>query len=79
METAIKFALVALSVVLMFGASIFVHELGHFWVALRRRMRVEAFAIGFGPKIWSRVRNGIEYSIRWIPAGGFVRLPQMFT
>jgi len=79
METAIKSAVVALSVLLMFGASIFVHELGHFWVALLRRMRVEAFGIGFGPKIWSRVKNGIEYSIRWIPAGGFVRLPQMFT
>lgn len=79
METAIKSSVVALSVLLMFGASIFVHELGHFWVALLRRMRVEAFGIGFGPKIWSRVKNGIEYSIRWIPAGGFVRLPQMFT
>ncbi len=68
-----------LVVVLMFGASIFVHELGHFAVALWRHMKVEAFAIGFGPRIWSCVRNGIEYSIRWIPAGGFVRLPQMMT
>lgn len=70
---------VALVVVLMFGASIFVHELGHFAVALWRRMKVEAFAVGFGPRLWSCVRNGIEYSIRWIPAGGFVRLPQMIT
>lgn len=79
MEKVINFALVFLAVVLMFGASIFVHELGHFWVALRRRMRVDAFAIGLGPKIWGRVVNGIEYSVRWIPAGGFVRLPQMYT
>lgn len=79
METVINYALVALAVVLMFGASIFVHELGHFWMALRRRMKVEAFAIGLGPKIYSRVQNGIEYSIRWIPACGFVRLPQMYT
>jgi len=79
METFINYALVAFAVVLMFGASIFVHELGHFWVALRRGMRVDAFAIGLGPKLWSRVKHGIEYSVRWIPAGGFVRLPQMYT
>lgn len=63
----------------MFGAAVFVHEFGHFWVARRRGMKVEAFAIGFGPKIVSWVRDGVEYSFRWIPAGGFVKLPQMVT
>ena len=42
-------------------------------------MKVEEFAIGMGPKIYSWMRNGIVYSIRWIPAGGFVKLPQMIT
>jgi regulator of sigma E protease len=42
-------------------------------------MKVEEFAVGFGPKIHSRKRDGIEYSVRWIPAGGFVKLPQMIT
>jgi regulator of sigma E protease len=79
MEKYLSYLFVALAVMLMFGASIFVHELGHYWVALWRRMKVEAFAIGLGPKIVSRVQNGIEYSIRWIPAGGFVKLPQMIT
>lgn len=79
MHAFLEYLWVAVAVVLMFGASIFVHELGHFAVALWQRMRVEAFAIGFGPRIWSQVRNGIEYSVRWIPAGGFVRLPQMIT
>lgn len=79
MELILTYILVVVAVVLMFGASIFVHELGHFLMALWRLMRVEAFAIGLGPKIWSQVRNGVEYSFRWIPAGGFVRLPQMFT
>ena len=45
----------------------------------RRGLKVEAFAIGFGPKIFAWVRDGIEYSVRWIPAGGFVKLPQMVT
>lgn len=79
MEKLFDYFYVAVVVVLLFGASIFVHELGHFLVALWRRMRVEAFAIGLGPKIWAVTRRGIEYSVRWIPAGGFVKLPQMIT
>lgn len=70
---------VAAAVVFLFGAAVFVHEWGHYWVALKCGLKVEAFAIGFGPKIFSWVKNGIEYSWRWIPAGGFVKLPQMIT
>ena len=70
---------VVAGVVLLFGAAIFVHEWGHYFVARRCGLKVEAFAIGMGPKMFSWVRDGIEYSIRWIPAGGFVRLPQMIT
>ena len=66
-------------VFLLFGAAIFVHEFGHFWVALKRGLKVEEFAIGFGPIIWSKTHEGILYSIRAIPAGGFVKLPQMLT
>ncbi len=70
---------IAAGVVFLFGAAIFVHEFGHFWVARHRGLKVEAFAIGFGPKIFAWTRDGIEYSVRWIPAGGFVKLPQMIT
>lgn len=70
---------VVVAVLVLFGAAIFIHEFGHFWVARKLGMKVEEFAIGFGPKIYSWKRNGIEYSIRWIPAGGFVKLPQMVT
>lgn len=66
-------------VVLLFGAAVFVHEFGHYWVARRRGLKVEAFAIGFGPKIFGWRKDGIDYSWRWIPAGGFVKLPQMVT
>ena len=66
-------------VLLLFGAAIFVHEFGHFWVALKRGLEVEEFAIGFGPIIWSKDKDGILYTIRCIPAGGFVKLPQMLT
>jgi regulator of sigma E protease len=70
---------VAFAVLLLFGAAIFLHELGHYWVALKLGMKVEEFAIGMGPKMFSWKRNGIVYSVRWIPAGGFVKLPQMIT
>lgn len=72
-------AYIAAGVIFLFGAAIFVHEFGHFWVARKCGLKVLEFAIGFGPKMYSRVRDGIEYTVRWIPAGGFVKLPQMVT
>jgi len=79
MSEILNAAYVMVAVVLLFGAAVFVHEFGHFWMARRRGLKVEGFAIGFGPKIFSWTRDGIEYSWRWIPAGGFVKLPQMIT
>src|SRR5688572_2441381 len=65
-------------VVLFFGGSIFVHELGHFLAARRRGVLVERFSIGFGPPIWSRRgKDGVEYRVSWIPLGGYVLLPQL--
>jgi len=79
MSEILNYLKIGAGVVLLFGATIFVHEFGHYWMARRRGLKVEAFAIGFGPKIFAWVREGIEYSVRWIPAGGFVKLPQMVT
>jgi regulator of sigma E protease len=70
---------VIVGVVLLFGAAIFVHEFGHFLVARRCGLKVEGFSIGFGPKIIGWKRSGIDYAWRWIPAGGYVKLPQMVT
>ena len=65
-------------VVMFFGGSIFVHELGHFLAARRRGVLVERFSIGFGPAIWShRAKDGVEYRIAWFPLGGYVLLPQL--
>lgn len=66
-----------LLVVLFFGGSIFVHELGHFLAARRRGLIVERFSIGFGPKLFSWVRGGVEYRISLLPLGGYVALPQL--
>jgi len=65
-------------IVLFFGGSIFVHELGHFLAARRRGVKVTRFSIGFGPAIWKWTgKDGVEYRIAWIPLGGYVALPQL--
>ena len=70
-------AYIALIVFTFFSSCIFFHELGHMWTALKFGLKVEAFAIGFGPKLWCRTYNGVEYSFRLIPLGGFVRIPEL--
>src|SRR4051812_39793393 len=79
MVQILNYLYVAAAVIFLFGAAIFIHEFGHYWVARRRGLKVEAFAIGFGPKLFGWTRDGIEYSWRLIPAGGYVKLPQMVT
>lgn len=64
-------------IILFFGGSVFVHELGHFLAARKRGLKVERFSIGFGPKIVSWTRDGVDYRISWIPFGGYVALPQL--
>ena len=57
--------------VFVFGLLVLVHELGHFVTAKMTGMRVDEFAIGFGPKLVSFQRGETVYSIRAIPLGGF--------
>lgn len=60
--------------IFMFGLLVFIHEWGHMIFAKRAGMLVREFAIGFGPKIFSFTRNETLYTIRLIPAGGYVRV-----
>lgn len=53
---------------------IFVHELGHFLVARACGIRVDAFAIGFGPKIFSKKVGETTYGLNLIPFGGYVKI-----
>jgi regulator of sigma E protease len=53
---------------------IFVHELGHFLAARACGIRVDAFKIGFGPKILAWKRGGTEYGLNLIPFGGYVKI-----
>lgn len=52
-----------------------VHELGHAIVARRNGVVVEEFGIGFPPKAWGKkLKNGILFTLNWLPLGGFVKL-----
>lgn len=64
-------------VALLFSLAIFIHEFGHFLAARLLGLQVDAFAIGFGPAIWKRRIDGVEYKIGCIPFGGYVALPQL--
>ena len=77
--TVLRYILIGLEVVLLFNLLIGVHELGHFLAARWRGLKVERFAIWFGKPIWKKKINGVEYALGWIPAGGYVSLPQMAT
>ncbi|MFV0637204.1 RIP metalloprotease RseP [Mitsuokella sp. WILCCON 0060] len=57
--------------IFVFGLLVLVHELGHFVTAKMTGMRVDEFAIGFGPKLVSFQHGETVYSIRAIPLGGF--------
>lgn len=63
--------------VLLFALAILVHEFGHFIVALKLGLRVEAFSIGFGPALWKKKVKGVEYRISLIPLGGYVSIPDV--
>lgn len=63
-----------IKIVAVLGIIILIHELGHFLVAKKCGIKVNQFAIGFGPKIWSKEKNETKYTIRLIPLGGFVSM-----
>lgn len=66
--------LLILGLVLFVGLVV-VHEWGHFIMARRGGVDVEEFGIGFPPKAKTIARkNGTEYTLNWLPLGGFVRL-----
>src|SRR5438093_13666568 len=75
--SSLKFVLIVLEVLVVFNLLIIVHELGHFLAAKWRGMIVDKFQIWFGKPVWKKTINGVQYGLGWIPAGGFVSLPQM--
>jgi membrane-associated protease RseP (regulator of RpoE activity) len=56
---------------------IVIHEAAHFAVARAFGIKVQEFFVGFGPKIWSRMRGETEVGVKAIPAGGYVKIAGM--
>lgn len=59
---------------LVLGTIVFVHELGHFFMAKLYGVKVEEFGLGFPPKIFGFKKGETEYTLNWVPLGGFVKI-----
>ena len=70
----ILFLINAFKIIFLLGFLIFIHEGGHFLVAKLCNVKVNEFAIGFGPTIWNKQGKETKYAIRLIPLGGFVSM-----
>ncbi|MCL2212693.1 MAG: site-2 protease family protein [Oscillospiraceae bacterium] len=62
--------------ILIIGLLIFIHELGHYAAARKFGVTIKEFAVGMGPKVYSRVspKTSIRYSLRVLPIGGYVSM-----
>ena len=67
----------ALLAIIGLGFLVFIHELGHYIVARRQGMKVEAFSIGFGKAIYSWERDGVKWMLCILPFGGYVKIAGM--
>ncbi len=56
---------------------ILIHEAGHYAVARKLGFKVEEYFVGFGPKLWSFRRGEIEYGVKALPLGGYVKIAGM--
>jgi regulator of sigma E protease len=68
------FLIMAVSVTVVLGLMVLVHEWGHFVVAKAFGVRVEIFSLGFGPRLWGRKRGDTDYRISALPLGGYVKM-----
>ena len=65
----------AIPFIVILSVLVFVHEMGHYWVARRCGVRVEAFAIGFGPELFGwTARSGTRWKVCALPLGGYVKM-----
>ncbi len=64
----------SLAFVFVLGVMVLIHELGHFLAARYFDVRVEAFSIGFGPRLFGFKRGETDYKVCALPLGGFVKM-----
>lgn len=73
----IENVLYAVFAILGLSFLVFIHELGHYYVARKQGMRIEVFAIGFGKPILSWMYQGVKWQIGILPFGGYVKIAGM--
>jgi len=74
---ALKIVLMILAAVVALSVVIVIHELGHFLTARRAGVKVEAFSIGFGPRIWGVKKGETDYRVSLFLFGGYVKMKGM--
>lgn len=70
----IDFLYAIVSVILVLGVMIVVHEFGHFAAAKLLGVRVETFSVGFGKRLFGFTRGGTDYRVSALPFGGYVKM-----
>lgn len=75
---AMTFSKTLITFIIVLGVLIFAHELGHYMVAKWVGVRVEEFALGFGPQLVGFKKSETQYSLRVFPLGGFCKMTGEF-
>lgn len=68
------FAFYVFMAIALIGIGVAVHEAGHLWAALRGKVKVTEYAIGFGMPLWATTVRGVLFSLRLFPMGGFCKI-----
>src|SRR5580692_2021210 len=69
-----EFLVSALAFIVLIGVMVVVHEFGHFAVAKLCGVRVEAFSVGFGPRLFGMKYGDTDYKVCLLPLGGYVKM-----
>ena len=69
-----EFLVSAAAFIVLVGVMVIVHEFGHFIVAKLCGVRVEAFSLGFGPRLFGFKYGDTDYKVCLLPLGGFVKM-----
>jgi len=74
LEIFISYFIKTISIAFVFGILIFFHELGHFFMAKKLKVKVEKFSLGFGPALFKFKKGETEYALSAVPFGGYVKM-----
>jgi regulator of sigma E protease len=73
-DTFLSILIKTISIAFVFSILIFFHELGHFFVAKKLKVKVEKFSLGFGPALFKFKKGETEYALSAVPFGGYVKM-----